>query len=156
MWSNVRSVAAAAKPGIDARALIHTSGDGWGETDLGIFRAEAELRYDAGADVKGPLPVAVAVERTEGTGKGARLVVFGSSDLASNRVVLGYNRELLLSATAWLEQRAPRIAIGPRTPEQLRLSLDDGQVARLFIVCVVGLPLFALLLGAGVFWVRRS
>jgi ABC-type transport system involved in multi-copper enzyme maturation permease subunit len=159
VWSNVRSVAASAagaKLGIDARALVHTSGDGWGETDLGIFRAEAELKYDPGVDAKGPLPIAVAVERTEGTGKGARLVVFGSSDLASNRVVLGYNRELLLSATAWLEQRAPRIAIGPRTPEQLHLSLDDGQLARVFWVCVIGLPLLALLLGGGVFWVRRS
>jgi ABC-2 type transport system permease protein len=156
VWSNVRSVAPTPGPGLDARALVHTSKDGWGETNLGIFRAEAELRYDAGVDVPGPLPIAVAVERSDGTGKGARLVVLGSSDVASNRVVLGYNRELLLSATAWLEQRAPRLAIGPRTPEQLRLSLDDGQLDRLFLVCVIGLPLLALLIGGGVFWVRRS
>jgi len=36
------------------------------------------------------------------------------------------------------------------------LSLDDGQLDRVFLVCVVGLPLLALLIGGGVFWVRRS
>jgi ABC-2 type transport system permease protein len=156
IWSNVREVVPAPKPGIDAHTLVHTSDDGWGETDLGIFRAEADLRYDEGRDVKGPISIAVAAERTEGTGKGARLVVFGSSDLAANRAGIGYNRELLLSALAWLEQREPRIAIGPRTPEQLRLSLDDAQLDRVFLLCVIGLPLLTLLLGGGVYWVRRS
>lgn len=156
VWSDVRQVEPAPKNGLDATAIIHTSDDGWGETNLGIFRAEAELRYDAGADVKGPLSIAVAATRTEGTGKGGRLVVFGSSDIAANRVIVGFNRELILSSLAWLEQRAPKLAIGPRTPEQLRLSLDDGQLRRIFYICVLALPLLALLIGAGVFWVRRS
>jgi ABC-2 type transport system permease protein len=156
VWSDVRQIVPTPKPGVVATALVHTSDDGWGETDLGIFHAEAELRYDADKDVKGPLPIAVAAERTDGTGKGARLVVLGSSDFAANRVVLGYNRELLLAATAWLLKREPRIAVGPRTPEQLRLSLDDGQLDRVFAICVVGLPLLMLLVGGGVFWVRRS
>lgn len=156
IWSDVRQVEPEPKAGLEATSIIHTSDDGWGETDLGIFRAEAELRYDAGRDVKGPLSIAVAVERTAGTGKGARLVVFGSSDIAANRVIVGYNRELLLSALAWLELRSPKVAIGPRTPEQLRLSLDDSQLGRIFWICVLGLPLLALLLGGGVYWIRRS
>jgi ABC-2 type transport system permease protein len=156
VWSDVRQVEPEPKGGVDATAIIHTSDDGWGETDLGIFRAEAELRYDSGRDVKGPLAIAVAAERTAGTGKGARLVVFGSSDIAANRVIVGYNRELLLSSLAWLQARAPKLAIGPRTPEQLRLSLDDSQLARIFWICVLGLPLLALLFGGGVYWIRRS
>jgi ABC-type transport system involved in multi-copper enzyme maturation permease subunit len=157
LWSDVREVRATPKPGLDAREIVHTSDAGWGETDLGIFRAAAELRYDAGKDVKGPLPIAVAAERTDGTGKGARLVVFGSSEVAANRALgAGYNRDLLLNAFAWLEHREPRIAIGPRPIEHVRLSLDDKQLARVLWVCVVGLPLFMLLIGGGVFWIRRS
>jgi ABC-type transport system involved in multi-copper enzyme maturation permease subunit len=157
LWSNVREVRATPKPGVDAREIIHTSDAGWGETDLGVFRAEAELRYDANKDVKGPVSIAVAAERTEGTGKGARLVVFGSSEVASNRVLLAaYNRDLVLSALAWLEHREPRISIGPRPTEHLRLTLDDRQLSRVLAICVGALPLLALLLGAGVFWVRRS
>ncbi len=159
VWSDVRQVEPAPKPGVDASAIIHTSDDGWGETNLGIFRAEAELRYDPGVDVKGPLAIAVAAERTDGTGKGARLVVLGSSDIAANRVIVGFNRELLLSSLAWLEARGTNravAAIGPRTPEQLRLSLDDSQLRRIFWLCVLGLPLLALLIGAGIYWIRRS
>lgn len=157
LWTDTREVRATPKNGLVAREIVHTSDDGWGETDLGIFRAQAELRYDAGKDVKGPVSIAVAAERTDGTGKGARLVVLGSSEVASNRLLLaGYNRDLVLSSFAWLEQRAPRIAIGPRPTEHLRLMLDDAKLARVLWLCVVGLPLFALLVGAGVFWVRRS
>jgi hypothetical protein len=157
LWSDVRQVVATPKQGLDAREIVHTSDDGWGETDLGIFRAAAELRYDADKDVKGPVSIAVASERTEGTGKGARLVVMGSSDVASNRLVLaGYNRDLLLGGMAWLEHREPRIAIGPRPTEHVRLTLDDGALARVFFICVIGLPLLSLLVGGGVFWVRRS
>ena len=45
---------------------------------------------------------------------------------------------------------------GPRTPEHLRLSLDDGQLTRVFLLSVIALPFCILLLGAGVWWVRRS
>jgi len=136
---------------------VHTSDAGWGETNLGIFNGSAELRFDPSSDVKGPVSIAVAAERTEGTGKGARLVVFGSSELASNRVLLAaYNRDLVLSALAWLEHRQERIAIGPRPTEHLRLTLDDRQLSHVLALCVGALPLFVLLLGAGVFWVRRS
>jgi ABC-type transport system involved in multi-copper enzyme maturation permease subunit len=157
IWSNVREVRATPKNGVVARELVHSSDAGWGETNLGIFRAEAELRFDPGQDVKGPVPIAAAAERTDGTGKGARLVVFGSSELASNRVLLAaYNRDLVLSALAWLEHRPSRIALGPRPTEHVRLTLDDRQLSRVLVLCVVALPLLVLLLGAGVFWVRRS
>ncbi|HUS64872.1 MAG TPA: GldG family protein [Kofleriaceae bacterium] len=155
VWSDVREVRATPKPGLVARELVRTSDAGWGETDLAVFRAQAELTFDPARDVKGPVSIAVAVDRTEGTGKGARLVVLGSSEIAGNKQVLGYNRDLLLSATAWLVDAAPKIAIGPRTVEHMRLRLDDAQLRRIFLVSVLGLPLFALLLGAGVFWVRR-
>jgi ABC-2 type transport system permease protein len=156
VWSDVREVRPVPKPGLTAKALVTTSDASWGETDLGVYHATAELRYDKDKDVKGPLPIAVAVERTEGTGKGARLVVIGSSAIASNRQVLGYDRDFLLSSVAWLLHAEPKIAVGPRTPEHLRLELDESQLSRVLWVCVLGLPLFVLLLGLGVFWVRRG
>ncbi len=156
LWTEAREVRAAPNNGIVAREIIHTSDKGWGETDLGVFRATAELAFDPKADVKGPISIAVASERTEGTGKGARLVVIGSSQIAGNKQALGYNRDLLLSSVAWLLRAEPKLAIGPRTPEHLRLQLDDGQLRRLFYLAVLGLPLLALLLGLGVFWVRRA
>jgi hypothetical protein len=156
IFSEVREVRAVGGNGLTTRELIHTSDRGWGETDLGIFAARAELTFDPGKDVKGPIPIAAAAERTEGTGKGARLVVFGSSVMATNRGLSAYNPDLLLSAVAWLRDAPPRHAIGPRSVEHLRLRLDEAQLKRLFLLCVLGLPLFALLVGGGVFWVRRT
>lgn len=155
LWADVREVRATPKQGLEAREIVSTTAEGWGETDLAVFRAEAQLGFDPRRDVKGPVSIAVAAERTEGTGKGARLVVFGSSEIAANRQVLGYNRDLLLSATAWLVKAEPKIALGPRTVEHVRLRLDDAQLRRVFYVCVLGLPLFALFLGGGIYWVRR-
>ncbi len=151
LWATVRPVRAVVTPGVKAEELIHTSDAGWGETDLGIFHAAAELTFDPARDLKGPVSIGVASEKGD-----SRLVVLGSTEIAGNSEILGYNRDLLLSSVAWLLKRAPRIAIGPRTPEQLRLTLDDHQLTRIFFLSVVALPLFILLLGGGIFWVRRS
>jgi ABC-2 type transport system permease protein len=152
LWSDAREVRAVAKPGVEVRELVHTSDDGWGETDLAVFHAQAELAFDPKRDVKGPVSIAAAAEGNNG----ARVVALGSAEIAGNRAILGYNRDLLLSTVAWLLKAEPKIAIGPRTPEHLRLQLDDRQLTRVLLVSMVGLPLLILLIGAGVFWVRRS
>jgi ABC-type transport system involved in multi-copper enzyme maturation permease subunit len=144
LWSTVREVRGPVE-------LVHTSDAGWGETDLGIFHAAAELAFDPARDKKGPLSIGAAAQRGR-----TRIVAFGSSEIAGNREILGYNRDLLLSSVAWLLDAPPRLALGPRTPEHVRLRLDDGQLTRVFLLSVVALPLLVLLLGAGVWWVRRS
>jgi hypothetical protein len=157
IWSDARPVRAVERPGLSAVELVHTTEAGWGETDLAVFEAKAELAFDEARDIKGPLPLGVAVERAPLDKKPkTRLVVFGSSELAGNRQILGANRDLLLGAIGWLREATPRVTIGPRTPEHLRLQLDDGQLRRVFWLCVVALPLVVLLVGLGVFWVRRS
>jgi hypothetical protein len=157
LWSDARPVRAVERPGLVATELLHTTDAGWGETNLAVFEAKAELAYDAARDLAGPLPLGVAVERKPLDGKSrARLVVFGSSEIAGNRQILGANRDLLLGALGWLREAAPRVTIGPRTPEHLRLQLDDGQLRRVFWLCVVALPLLVLVIGLGVSWVRRS
>jgi ABC-type transport system involved in multi-copper enzyme maturation permease subunit len=153
LWAMAREVRALEKPGVSARELVHTGDAGWGETDPSFLAGVGQSgpSFDPAHDVKGPVSLGVAAE------KGAsRVVALGSAELAANREILGYNRDLLLSSVAWLLKKEPRMAIGPRTPEHLRLRLDDGQVTRVFLYAVVALPLFVLLLGGGVFWVRRS
>ena len=46
-----------------SRTLVQTSPEGWGETDLPTIRGEADLAFDPARDRKGPVSVAVAVER---------------------------------------------------------------------------------------------
>jgi ABC-type uncharacterized transport system involved in gliding motility auxiliary subunit len=155
LWTDARPVNAVTRPGIVAQPLVHSSDASWGETNLDVYRAAGDATFDAARDVKGPLPLAVAVERTDGTGKGARMVVFGSDELPGNRELLAYNRDLLLSSLAWLEARAPKVAPGPRPTEHVHLSLDDAQLSQVFLWCVFVLPLVAMLAGAAIFWMRR-
>ena len=44
---------------------------------------------------------------------------------------------------------------GPKVAQRLRLTLDEGQLARVFLITVVGLPLFSALVGVLVWWRRR-
>ena len=86
---------------------------------------------------------------------GARLAVLGSSQLAWNDSLVLWNRDLLLSALQWLAETQVRVGIAAKRPEQLRLSLQDDQQTRLFLILVLGLPLMAALLGVGVLWIRH-
>src|SRR5262249_39743001 len=106
-WPQAREVRAAPREGLSAQELVRTSGEGWGETNLAVFRREAPLRFDAATDVKGPVPVAVAAE----TAKGTRLVVVGTPMLVENYRLKGdvlrdYNVDFALSALGWLTGRA--------------------------------------------------
>jgi hypothetical protein len=85
-----RSVASgtAAHAGFATTALVQTTPDGWGETDLAHLSA---VQKDA-SDVPGPLTLAMAVARGKETAApaapdasaGARLVVYGDSDFMEN------------------------------------------------------------------------
>ena len=64
-WPRTREVAPRAPPvpGLHRHAAGAHQPDGWGETDLATIRGDADLAFDAARDRKGPVRVAVAVER---------------------------------------------------------------------------------------------
>jgi LPXTG-motif cell wall-anchored protein len=58
----------------------------------------------------------------------------------------------LSNALNWLAEREALVAISPKTPESVRLSLGAGEIGRIFWIVVLGLP--ALVIGFGI-WVHR-
>jgi ABC-type uncharacterized transport system involved in gliding motility auxiliary subunit len=158
VWPLTREVrpSKSARPDVSSQPLVRTSDKGWAETDLASLRGERPLRLDRAVDTPGPVSVAVAA-RASG---GARIVVLGTERGVLNRrtgrlVVREYNRDLFLAALGWLEGSDVRVAVGPKMPEQLRLTLDARQMARVFLLVVVGLPGTSLMLGILVWWRRR-
>ena len=151
VWPLARPVHAVAAPGWHPQEVITTTDKGFAETDLTTIRA-GELSFTAGRDEQGPIPLAVA---TRAEASGARLAVLGSSQLSWNDSLVLWNRDLLLSATQWLAETQVRVGIAAKRPEQLRLSLQEDQQTRLFLILVLGLPLMAALLGVGVLWIRH-
>jgi len=139
-----------------ATFLIQTTEQGWAEADIaGFGRGELPVLAEP-ADRPGPLPVAAAAELG-----GSRLIVIASADFAVNAMLredVAYDRgrDLLLNALGWLTQRDALLGLRPRPREHVKLVLQDDQLDRMILMCLLGLPGFALLLGAFVLWRRRA
>jgi ABC-type uncharacterized transport system involved in gliding motility auxiliary subunit len=66
-------------------------------------------------DMMGPIPIAAAAENTTTT---ARVVVFGSSDFASNAYRTPGNQDLLLNAIDWSAKQEQLINLTPKPPKE--------------------------------------
>jgi ABC-type uncharacterized transport system involved in gliding motility auxiliary subunit len=169
-----RSVAPGSAPaGTEAITLLSTTADGWGETDLANLRKVAKDDKDTPA----PVSIAVAVAAKDEKKPGGmldeeeleppapesadeakpewRLVVVGDTDFATNSVLPSAgNPTMVANAFNWLLERQKLLGIGPKKPEQARLSLTPGQLSRITWTVLAGLP--ALAIGAGVIvWRKR-
>lgn len=156
LFNMARSVGkgAASPGGFQTTELLRTSAEGWGENNLVALE---KVGKDA-ADVAGPVPLGVAVERAGSAGqKKLRMVVFGDSDFATNQLVQGNpaNAVLLSNSLNWLAERESLITIPPKKAEQVHLSLTRGQLQALYgLVCAL-LPGLAIAFGALVYVRRR-
>jgi ABC-type uncharacterized transport system involved in gliding motility auxiliary subunit len=166
-----RSVAAGEAPaGVEVTTLLETSAEGWGERDLGDLGAVARDP----SDLAGPVPLAVAVaaaerpeagieeeeldggEAAEAGGPSWRLVVFGDSDFATNaQLASAGNPTLLANTVNWLVERQQLLGIGPKRPEQVRLSLTSSQIRWVTFWVLLGLPGLAVAAGVWMHLRRR-
>ncbi|MBI3322015.1 MAG: GldG family protein [Candidatus Omnitrophica bacterium] len=144
--------------GVAVTPLALTSDEGWGERQTGTSTFE----FTEGKDLKGPVSIAVAAERPAaaeagGQAKPTRLVVIGDSDFIINTQLSNVgNRDFLLGAVYWLAEQEQLIGIGPKALESIKLTLTAAQLTATFWFSVLTLPLACGLLGAGVWWMRRT
>ncbi len=158
--------------GFSAVELLETSSEGWGERDLErLDRIERDEN-----DLGGPVPLGVAVAAAADGGPqvsaevapaettaasadpepGARLVVIGDSDFATNAQLANVgNAELLASAVNWLVARESLVGIPAKEPEQVRLALSSSELRRLAWIVFGLLPGLALVGGVAVHLRRR-
>ncbi|MGA1194194.1 MAG: GldG family protein [Kiritimatiellia bacterium] len=146
--------AAADKP--QATPLVLSSERSWAELD-----SDLQPQFDEGIDRKGPLPIAVAVERgalasREMNLSRSRIVVIGDVDFIANNGLSGANADLFLNALNWVLDRDPLIDIAPKPAGPVRLMISREQHEALFWVVVVGVPGIAALAGVLMRWRRRE
>lgn len=156
------SVAAGTGDGNEDRVrvslLAGTGPEGWMETNL----TQEPPVFDADRDQRGPVAVAMAVERgAVGINTGlspTRMVVIGDSYFVSNAAIssgVGGNVSFLLSALNWLVERESLLTVAPRVPSLLQPELDRRQWNRVFGALVFGIPSLLALAGAVVALRRR-
>lgn len=127
-------------------ALLTTSPESWGETDL----SGAAPKFNVGKDKKGPLTLGVAVKKDRPTA-----VVVGDADFASNGLVQAPgNLDLFLNMIGWLSGNTEQVAIRPKTPEFRNLTLTAGRAHFVSYFTQLVYPLIVLL-GGGFYWYRR-
>ncbi len=130
--------------------LAQTSPQSWGETDRAALQ-KGQAKPDP-QDPKGPLTVAAVAT----SGK-TRLVVFGTSNLASNQFLnIQGNRDLFLNTVSWLAEQEDLISIRPKDAKQTPVMLTSVQGQVVFLLPVVVLPGIGLVAGIAVFTRRRA
>jgi ABC-2 type transport system permease protein len=160
-WPRTREVApiaGVASAGLHPSPLVRTTAEGWGETDLATIRGDADLAFDPARDRRGPVTVAVAVERAGPPP--ARLVFLGSGRLVMNYRLTGltlrdYDADFVAAAVAWLLGRDAQAGIAPRPTGRTAAAPTAATVGWAFRLFVLVLPLAALGAGAAVRRRRR-
>jgi len=150
--------------GMRVTSICKTIEASWGETN---FASRAQ--YDEGTDEKGPISIAVAVQPKpkrppmpygpppEEPKKGCRLVVFGDSDFCTNQMIKSPgNLTLFMNCINWLAKKESHLGIPPKSPDFNKIELQPQQRKAVFWSSVIGLPFLVLMLGAIVWWMRRS
>ncbi len=143
----------------DAKAtlatLVSTNKEGWGETNPQGTR----WRLDEN-DVQGPVPLVVAAKQKDPSRQsdyeGARIVVFGDSDVIMNRFAGVANETLFVNSVNWLTEQEGKLGILPKTMKVGTISYSDAQRVIIFYLTVIGVPGIALVAGCIVYFIRRS
>jgi ABC-type uncharacterized transport system involved in gliding motility auxiliary subunit len=135
---------------ITATALILTSENSWGETNL----VEGETpAYDEGVDLAGPLNLAASADNSVTEG---RVVVFGNVVFATNDAFDAYgNGNIFVNSVDWAAEQEDLINITPRTPIT-RSFIPPTSVALVIILIGSIFIVPGLVVAAGISaWVSR-
>ena len=141
----------ASRAGLKTSILAMTSPQGWGETTTG----SDVFKFDQGQDIKGPVSLAVAIERAGAPA--TRLVVIGDSDfLANSQLGNVGNLDLASGAVQWLLNQEQLVGIGPKPIESIKLHLNVSQLQGVWLLNVLALPALFVGLGLAMWWSRRQ
>jgi len=154
-------------PTLEARALLTGIQATWGETEPEP-RGGKGVDFDPARDVRGPVVVGAVVQPASPPGlpdsamdadelPGPRIVVFGGSLPFTNASVTQYpgNRYLLLNCINWMAGRMHLLGIPPKSIESEPVPVSPGQIVAARYLFIGILPGCIVLLGIGVWLMRR-
>jgi ABC-type uncharacterized transport system involved in gliding motility auxiliary subunit len=141
--------------GLSLVELVLTAQQSWAETNIDALTQDPpEIAYEEGADMPGPISLAVAAENLE---TNTRIVVFGDSEFAMDAMFSAYaNGDLLVNSVDWTVGQEDLISLTPKENTQRVVIAPRG--ATLFLLyggAVCLLPLLAFIGGAYIFLRRR-
>ncbi|MBC7691037.1 MAG: GldG family protein [Methylotenera sp.] len=137
--------------------IAQTTPQSWGETNFTSI-AQGKVQMD-GPDLHGPLNAAVVVDgkRTPQAKRNTRLVVYGTSNFASNQFArFGNNTDFFLNSVSWLLEDESLISIRTKTDEGGKIELSQKQGASIFLLTVIAIPLLTAIAGIVIWFMRKK
>ena len=151
----VRSVHMAKKPAAgdwEMDYLIYSGDESWGETNYRTLE-QGNYAFNIEEDNKGPLPLAIALERKEEPQN--RVLIFGDSDFANNtNFNAGGNRLLFLNAISWILKENLTFGDQGAAPDAKPWVLEEKKRTWIFLATAV-IPACLCFLALGSFFVLR-
>jgi ABC-type uncharacterized transport system involved in gliding motility auxiliary subunit len=148
--------------GVTYTELLRSGPNSWAERDTTRLFDPKDGKASLGAeDLKGPVPIAVAMERTVSQGGDkepivARVVVVGDATWLRNDSfgAMG-NRDLILNMVNWAAGEEGSIAIGPKQMRRSMAVFSQATIKTILALSFLG-PELMLLLGLFVWWRRQQ
>ena len=146
-----RAVSTNANEEWSVERLIEVAPRGWVESD-GLDR---KIVFDQERDIRGPVTVAVALERIKNQRTQRVVVVGGGHFLANTYLGNGGNLDLGINIVNWLMGDDVLIAIQPRSAPDVSLALTRGWLFVIVATFLIVVPLGCVVAGALIWWRRR-
>lgn len=132
--------------------LIDVAQRGWIETD----KLNDNPTFDEKRDLRGPVNIATAFERTAGE-RTQRVVVVGNGNFLANAFLgNGGNLQLGVAMLSWLTGDDKLINIPPRPAADAQLTIDQTLLYLIAFTFMAALPLAFAITGVVVWWRRRK
>lgn len=166
----VQSVKLAQKlpEGEEGKEFLKTSPSSWAETNIENLKATGKEKYDQGQDIMGPIPLAVALtlpaeekvssateEKKEQAAADpekekekpeSRLVVYGDSDFATNKLYSN-SYDLFTNTVNWLAKQEDLISIRPKEDAGQPIMISQVDSNFVFYTSQIILPGFVAIIG---------
>ena len=142
--------------------LLSSPAEFWGETENDSKDTQQPVN-DPGKDHKGPLTLAVALEKggvddPRVKVETSRMVLIGNAAFISNDGLRqsAVGLDFAINALNWLINREQLAGIPPKSKEAISLSLDETHMNRIALAVMGVIPTFIAVLGLMVWWRRRN
>ncbi len=151
-----RSIAIDDDPPVFNGSVIMSSPDSFGETDLDTLARTNDFGYDDDVDIPGPLTLVAFGSNPE---TGGRVVVVGDSDFLTDGQIgsPSGNAYLSMNIIGWLTEYTQSVSFAPTAGvgNVPFIFVDTATLDRIVFGTLIVLPGVTLLLGLGVWFVRR-
>ena len=132
--------------------LVDVAQRGWVE----VGKLDETPTFDASRDIKGPVTIAAAFERTVADRQQRVIVVGGGSFLSNTFLGNGGNLQLGIAMVNWLASEDDLVSIDPRPAPDARIEIEQMTLYAIALFFLLVLPVAFVLTGAIVWWRRRK